>query len=273
MKRVVFNQKGGVGKTSITCNLAAVSASRGKRTLVIDLDPQYNASHYLLGDLEVDGDTVAEYLDQSKGFFLKSRGAEDFVYETPFENLYIMPASDRLPEMEHKLESMYKIFKLRDGLKALEEYYDEIYIDTPPSFNFFTKSALIGADGVLIPFDCDAFSRRSIDRVSDAITDICEDHNPNLKIEGIVVNQFQPRANLPQQLVDELVEAGYPIISTMLTSSVKMRESHQACKPLIYFAPTHGLTQKFIELYDHMEQGSTIAKDHANEPQEAALEE
>jgi chromosome partitioning protein len=137
MKRVVFNQKGGVGKTSITCNLAAISASKGKRTLVIDLDPQYNASHYLLGDLEVE-DSVAEYLDQEKGFFSKAKGAENFVYETPFENLYLMPASDRLPEIEHKLESAYKIYKLKQGLETLDKYYDEIFIDTPPAFNFFT---------------------------------------------------------------------------------------------------------------------------------------
>lgn len=249
MKRVVFNQKGGVGKTSITCNLAAISASKGKRTLVIDLDPQYNASHYLLGDLEVE-DSVAEYLDQEKGFFKRAQGAENFVYETPFDNLYLMPASDRLPEIEHKLESAYKIYKLKQGLQTLEQYYDDIYIDTPPAFNFFTKSALIGADRVLIPFDCDAFSRRSIERVADAIDDVCEDHNPGLVIEGVIVNQFQPRANLPQQLVDELENSPYPVVPVKLTSSVKMRESHQLCKPLIYLDPKHNLTQQFVAVYD-----------------------
>jgi len=249
MKRVVFNQKGGVGKTSITCNLAAISASKGKRTLVIDLDPQYNASHYLLGDLEVE-DSVAEYLDQDKGFFTKAQGAENFVYETPFENLYLMPASDRLPEIEHKLESAYKIYKLKQGLETLDKYYDEIYIDTPPAFNFFTKSALIGADRVLIPFDCDAFSRRSIERVADAIEDVCEDHNPGLKIEGVIVNQFQPRANLPRQLVEELEQSPYPVVPVKLTSSVKMRESHQLCKPLIYLDPKHPLTLQFLDVYE-----------------------
>jgi chromosome partitioning protein len=249
VKRVVFNQKGGVGKTSITCNLAAISASRGKRTLVIDLDPQYNASHYLLGDLEVD-DSVAEYLDQEKGFFKRAQGAESFVYETPYENLYLMPASDRLPEIEHKLESAYKIYKLKQGLQTLDQFYDEIYIDTPPAFNFFTKSALIGADRVLIPFDCDAFSRRSIERVAQAIEDVCEDHNPDLTIEGVIVNQFQPRANLPQQLVEELESSPYPVVPVKLTSSVKMRESHQLSKPLIFLEPKHNLTQQFVDVYD-----------------------
>jgi chromosome partitioning protein len=79
---------------------------------------------------------------------------------------------------------------------------------------------------------------------------VCEDHNPGLKIEGIIVNQFQPRANLPQQLVDELEQSPYPVVPVKLTSSVKMRESHQLCKPLIYLDPKHNLTQQFLAVYD-----------------------
>ncbi len=248
MIRVIFNQKGGVGKTSITCNLAAVAANSGKRTLVIDIDPQFNASHYLLGELEVD-ETIAEYLDQAGGMFTQQKKATEFVYQTPFKNLHVLPSSIRLPEIEHKLESRYKIYKLRDAFKELQENYDEIYIDTPPAFNFFTKSALIGCDRVLIPFDCDAFSRQSLDKVSEAIFDICEDHNPGLLIEGVVVNQFQARAKLPQQLIDNIQAAGYPILPIRLTSSVKMRESHQYAKPLIFYAPSHNLTQQFVQLY------------------------
>lgn len=249
MIRVVFNQKGGVGKTSITCNLAAMAASTGKRALVIDLDPQYNASHYLLGDLEVE-DSIAEYLDQPLSMFTSSRKATDFVYQTPFANLYVLPSSHKLPEIEHRLESRYKIYRLRDALQELRGSYDEIYIDTPPAFNFFTKSALIGCDRVLIPFDCDAFSRQSLDKVSEGIFDICEGHNPKLVIEGVIVNQFQARAKLPQTLVDEIRLAGYPVLPVHLSSSVKMRESHQCCQPLVYCAPSHPLTQQFAALYE-----------------------
>ncbi len=265
MRRVIFNQKGGVGKTSITCNLAAISASRGKKTLVIDLDSQANSTHYLLGKASYD-DSVADYLDQSTGFFGVKRPATDFVYNTPFENLFVMPACNRLPEIEHKLESKYKIFALKKAFEELEKSYDEIYIDTPPAFNFYTKSTLIGCDRVLIPFDCDAFSRQSVENVTASIYEISEDHNDGLLIEGIIVNQFQPRAKLPRQLVDELKEAGYPVIPTMLTSSVKMRESHQACKPLIHCAPKHGLTVQFQELYRYLESPEqfTAAADAEN---------
>lgn len=252
MIRVVFNQKGGVGKTSITCNLAAVSAKQGKRTVVIDLDPQFNASHYLLGDVEVD-DSIADYLDQTGGMFAQGKKATEFVYKTPFDNLYVLPSSPKLPEIEHKLESRYKIYKLRDAVQELNEEYDEIFIDTPPAFNFFTKSALIGCNRVLIPFDCDAFSRQSLDKVSEAIFDICEDHNPELMIEGVVVNQFQARAKLPQQLIDDIKDAGYPILPVRLGSSVKMRESHQVSKPLVFFAPSHNLTQQFVQLFESLE--------------------
>lgn len=258
MIRVVFNQKGGVGKTSIACNLAAVAAHSGKRTLVIDLDPQYNASHYLLGDLAVE-DTIADYLDQTGTMFLAAKKATEYVYETPHDNLFVLPSSEKLPEIEHKLESRYKIYKLRDGINELKDNYDEIFIDTPPAFNFFTKSALIACDSVLIPFDCDAFSRQSLDRVSETIFDICADHNPKLRIEGVIVNQFQSRAKLPQELIDSVHAAGYPVLPIHLTSSIKMRESHQHAKPLIYYAPKHNLTQQFVNLYralqgEHIEE-------------------
>lgn len=251
MRRVIFNQKGGVGKTSITCNLAAISAKRGNRTLVIDLDTQANSSHYLLGDAEYDV-SMADFLDQSVGFFGTPKPANEFVYQTQFENLFIMPACKRLPEIERKLESRYKIFALKKAFKELEEFYDEIYIDTPPALNFYTKSALIGADRVLIPFDCDAFSRSSLASVSSAILEIKEDHNDDLSIEGIIINQFQPRAKLPQQLVTELIEDKYPVLASMLTSSVKMRESHQQASPLIYYAPKHNLTKQFEMLYEEL---------------------
>jgi chromosome partitioning protein len=251
VRRVVFNQKGGVGKTSIACNLAAISASRGKRTLVIDLDTQANSTHYLLGDAQYDCST-ADFLDQKVGFFENPKPASEFVYETQFDNLFIMPACNRLPEIEHKLESRYKIFALRKAFEELEELYDEIYIDTPPALNFYTKSALIGTYRVLIPFDCDAFSKSSLASVCDAIYEIKEDHNSELIIEGVVVNQFQPRAKLPKQLVDELIDSGYPIMSAMLNSSVKMRESHQQASPLIYHAPKHNLTQQFVTLFDEL---------------------
>jgi chromosome partitioning protein len=252
MKRVVFNQKGGVGKTSIACNLAAISAANGQRTLVIDLDTQYNTSHYLLGNEAPDNRNMAELLDQSSGLFSLGKKAAEYACPTPWANLHVIPASEKLSDIEHKLESRYKIFKLRDALTALEKEYDEIYIDTPPALNFYTKSALIGADRLLIPFDCDSFSRQSLEKVTELVVELAEDHNPNLLVEGVIVNQFQPRARFPKQLVEELQAEGYPVIDEKLSSSVRMRESHFHCKPLIHYAPKHALTEQFVALYQRL---------------------
>lgn len=251
MRRVIFNKKGGVGKTSITCNLAAVSASRGRRTLVLDLDPQANSTQYLMGN-DLPSESVADFLDQTAGFFSSTRPVGDFVVETPFENLSLLPPSPKLQDVEHKLEQRYKIFAIQKALEELDADYDDIFIDTPPALNFYTKSALIATDKVLIPFDCDAFSRHSLDVVAQAVSEICEDHNDKLEIEGIIVNQFQSRANLPNQLVNELREAGYPLLHTMLGTSVKMRESHQESTPLIHYAPKHNLALQFEALYDEV---------------------
>lgn len=251
MRRVVFNEKGGVGKSSITCNLAAISASQGNRTLVIDLDPQCNSTQYLLGEVPEEL-TIAQYMEQTLSFSLRGTKPESFVHATPFENLHVIPSSFELLTLEHKLESRHKIYKLRDLLDKLGDDFDAIYIDTAPALNFYTRSALIAANSCLIPFDCDAFSRQALYSILEVIAEIREDHNDELEIEGIVVNQFQPMAKLPTQLIEELIAEEHPVLPVYLNQSVKMRESHHVNKPLIYFAPSHKLTKQFVELYQHL---------------------
>lgn len=256
MRRVVFNQKGGVGKSSITVNLAAISAAQGKRTLVLDLDPQCNASQYLLGNAAVyERDkpeltpNIGQFFAQSLTFKVKEKPLSEFVHPTSFSHLFVIPSNPELREIEHLLESKHKIYKLAAALQQLSHSYDEIFIDTPPAFNFYTLSALIAAERCLIPFDCDAFSRRALYSLLDNVQETCSDHNNQLQIEGIIINQFQPRASLPVKLVNELREEGLPVLDPALSSSVIMRESHQLCMPLIHYAPKHKLTQEFVALF------------------------
>jgi chromosome partitioning protein len=256
MRRVIFNQKGGVGKSTITCNLAAISAIDDKKTLVIDLDIQGNSTHYLLGEKVTNPDkTLSHFYKESLGvsLFGKSGSGElnEVIHETPFPNLYVIPSHPEMETLQSRLESRYKIYKLKEALDALQGF-ERIYIDTPPVLNFFSRSALIAAQKCLIPFDCDAFSREALMTLLGAVAEIKADHNANLNIEGIIVNQFQSRANLPQQLVNELIEQGLPVLSTKLSPSVKVRESHSDSKPLIHYAPDHKLTEEFIALHEEL---------------------
>ena len=252
MKRVVFNQKGGVGKSTIACNLAAIAAARGQRTLVVDLDPQGNASHYLLGrEATATGPTLADFYDQVLNFKLRPRRTEEFARATPFENLWVMPSHPALEELGAKLESRYKIYKLKEALAELEGF-DSIWIDTPPAFNFHTRAALIAADRCLIPYDCDSFSRQAIYTLLDNVEEIRADHNRALSVEGIVVNQYQARSSLPRRVVAELVAEGLPVLAQHLSPSIKVKESHEACRPLVHLLPAHKVTREYEALYDSL---------------------
>lgn len=252
MRRVIFNQKGGVGKSTITCNLAAINAVEGKKTLVIDLDIQGNATQYLTGEKIIDSDkTIARFFKDTLSLSLfggHDNGLENIIHETPFPNLYIIPSHPELEPLQSRLESRYKIFKLKEALDQLNGF-DAIYMDTPPILNFYSQSALIAADKCLIPFDCDAFSREALFKLMQSLAEVKSDHNPNLEIEGIVVNQYQKQANLPRQLVDELIALGHPVLESKISPSVKVRESHSESKPLVHYAPNHKLTEEFRALH------------------------
>lgn len=261
MRRVVFNQKGGVGKSSITVNLAALSAAQGYKTLLIDLDVQGNSSHYLGVDINIDNKiSIADLLNQTVGWFSMSTPIKAFPQPTPYEGLDIIPSSPKLEKIESELERRYKIYKLRDALNELADSYDRIYIDTPPNLNFFSKAALIAADKLLIPFDCDSFSQQALLTLLNNVAELREDHNPKLEVEGVIVNMFNAHAKFPNMIIDDLNDLALPVLKPYLPLSIKMKESHYHQTPLIHLLPKHKLSQQFTQLLQTLEASQTAAE-------------
>ena len=254
-KRIVFNQKGGVGKTTIACNLASAMAKQGKKTLVIDLDSQANASHYLLGPTYKNKPkSIVEFFESTLSFKLFKNSLKDCLYPTPFRNLWVIPADRALSELQPKLEGRYKVFKLREAVDELiaSEKFDQVFFDTPPALNFYTMSALMAADTVLIPFDCDAFSSEALDQVREVVDDVKQDHQPNLAIEGVIINHFQPQAKLPLLAISEVASRGFNILKPYLSTSIVVRESHAEHCPVVFFKPGHKLCGEYESLAKEM---------------------
>lgn len=251
MKWAVFNQKGGVGKTSIAANLAASFAKLGQKVLLVDLDAQGNSSSYVLNTNRVAGaKTIADFFNSTLSFSLFKDSLRMAVTPSPFKNLSVIPADLALQELQPKLEARYKIFKLAEAITELvnEDGYDQVVFDNPPALNFYSMSSFLASDRVLVPFDCDAFSSEAVDRVMQVVREAAFDHKPELHIGGVIINQFQATAKIPQQAIEKLQQKGYPILKPYLSTSIVMRESHAAHMPLPWFKPSHKLTLEFQEL-------------------------
>lgn len=252
MIRAVFNRKGGVGKSTLACNLAAAAAKAGRSALIVDLDPQANSTSYLGHDAKDDVVGIAEFFQSVVEYAYRDMKPIDFVRATEFDNLALISSNVSLVDLEQKLESRHKIYKLKEFLEELSEEYEEIYLDTPPGLNFYTLSALIAADRCLIPFDCDAFSRDALYDLMESLDEIKEDHNDKLVIEGIIINQFQSRAKLPREIVDGIKKDGLPVLEPYISTSVKIRESHQQKKPLVFLDASHKVSKEIAELYSSL---------------------
>ncbi len=230
------NQKGGVGKTTTTINLGAALAEAGKKVLLIDLDPQGNASTGLgIGQTERDITTYELIVGDATPL--------DAILSTDVENLWIVPATTDLSSADIELISNEKrSFLLRDALAqtGMDEFaFDYILIDCPPSLNVLTVNAMVAADCVVVPLQSEFFALEGLSQLMLTIREIRETANPNLRIGGIVLTMYDKRNNLSQQVeMDARENLGDLVYQTVIPRNVRLSEAPSFAMPVLSYDPT-----------------------------------
>jgi chromosome partitioning protein len=223
----VANQKGGVGKTTTTINTAAFMAEKGKRVLIIDMDPQANAGYGLGINVEEMNNTIYEVL-------IGHIDVKDSIFKTGVENLFIIPANIHLSGAQIDLLHMdNKEFILKKAIVKIKNDYDYILIDCPPSLGIFTLNGLVAADSVLIPLQCEYFALEGLSQLLKIISMVQENLNRNLKIEGVILTMFDSRTNLSQQVVTD-VKSFFKekVFNVIIPRNVRLSESPSFGKPI-----------------------------------------
>lgn len=229
----IANQKGGVGKTTTSVNLAASLAGLGRRTLIVDMDPQGNASSGI-------GMKRHEYQDKTiYQLLIGEKSVDECVLKTNYENLNIITATPDLVGAEIELvDTERREMQLKDRLEEIESDYDYILIDCPPSLGLITLNALTAANTFLVPLQCEYFALEGLSQLLNTAGIIKKGLNPNLKIEGIVLTMFDVRNNLSHQVVSEIqTHFGDRVFKAVIPRNVRLSEAPSYGQPITAYDP------------------------------------
>lgn len=238
----VFNQKGGVGKTTTVVNLSCALAKKNKKVLVVDMDPQGNSTSGL-GLFEFDN-MIYDFVIEKK---LNS------IYRTKYENLDIIPSNGEFAgvEIELAIKGDWQ-FNLKEVLDQVKEAYDFILIDSPPSLGILSMMALVASDGIIIPVQCEYYALEGVSQLMDTITIVRDNFNKNLNIDGVLMCMYDARTNLSLQVVDEVKKFFVnKVYKTVIPRNVRLAE-----------APSFGMS---IFEYDKNSKGAIAYKKLAKE--------